>query len=455
MTSHPITIAIVMAFFTWMLWIGWSIYNRKHDEKEDFLIGGRAVSAWLVTIGMLMGWTNGFSFGFTTAMAYDQGWYTLWMMAGTSLPFLLLYIFADKIRSKAAESGSYMMGNYFAKEYSSRTSAVVGIANLIYFFVWLCVELTVGGQVLSALTGISDHLIVMGMGGVALLYLLLGGFLASVRTDLWQFVIFCVFMTVIVFIWYPDIKAWSPPISTAFTPGWMEIISITVICAAAAIGAPDIWQRIYSARSGKDAKSSCILMFVGSTLMFFFFVSLGLIIKQNEFAATSADVPGAIFTNLLPSWALAIGIVAFMAAIMSTVATTLFGAAMTLVSDIGMELKIVTKDKIQKFCRWSMIVILLSAVIVTFLGIDIITLAFTCLSVVQIFLPLIMMMFLNIKISERAAFWSLSVSLVAFLIGAYYNIYTGPYGLLPLGFAVISFIVIEAIFYINTKVLKM
>jgi len=437
---------LVLAYFGWMLWIGWQAHRgrSKNEVEENFLIGNRNVSAPLVAVGITMGWVDAFQFAFTPALTFDQGAFGLSYGLVAPVCFVVMGLFAGRIRDHAAKARAYMMGNYFSHTFSPRCAALVGACMFIYMFTWLIIQFVFGSQVIAAVTGVPPALVILGMGLVTLAYMMMGGFLASIRTDLAQFSIFLVFAAVILFSISPSAPQWfsSKPVAPL---SWWAALSIMVVAGISTLIAPDVWQRIYSARSAAEAKRS---MFVTAGLMLpmlAFFGVLGLVVRYFNGAPDSNHVISAIFQSVVPQPLMPLAIIAFMAAIMSTMATSLFGGSMNIASDILLEMKIINHQKMEKTVRWLMLVLLLLAMLISQLPFDILSIGMICMSAVLPVFPLTVAMVLGYQVSEPAAFYSLLISLIVYFIGAYLNIYTGAYALAPLVIATVILLVLQGV----------
>jgi Na+/proline symporter len=427
-------LAFIGLFFAWMLFIGYRTWrgHNKTELRENFLIGNRNVSAWLVAIGTTMGWVDALCFGVVPGLGHQYGWGSLWYLAGASLPFGLLAVFAGRIRNNAARTGAYMMGNYFSKIFSPRCAATVGLMVSLYFTLWLLSQLTIGGQMLAAVTGMPYGLIIGSMGLVTLAYMLMGGFLAGVKTDLAQFGIFIVFMLVLGGMWAAHGLGWLPPFGTTIWQGYADPFTMFMMSFVATVAAPDVWQRIYSADSAHDARKSMLLLIPLIIVIYSCFLSFGFIIKSLGLPLDANGMTTAVLTVLTPSWLLPLTLLAFMAATMSTIATTLFGSAMAVTSDIALEMKWIKPAHATTLCRVLMVAVLLAMLGMALLQLNMLSLYLTIMAICAVVVPLMACALLNWKVSEPAAFYSLAVSLAAFFIGVYANIYTGPLALLPL-----------------------
>jgi SSS family solute:Na+ symporter len=433
---HPGLLALIGLFFAWMLFIGYRTWrgHNKTELRENFLIGNRNVSAWLVAIGITMGWFDATQFGFTTAIAFDDPWSGLMYLASGSGTFLFLFFFAAAIRHNAAKNGAYMIGNSFSKIFSPRCGVMVGLCTATYLLIWLSMQFSVGSSVLTAFTGLPAVLAMAVLALVTLGYLLMGGFLASIRTDLALFGFFLLLLVIGAFILVPGLPGWLPSprtLATATGATALSWLNVFVLNFGSGLVAPDVWQRIYSAQSAAEARRSmlrtALLVFAVQGL----FMCFGLYIKANGLAADSHALAPVVL-SLIPALIQPLAILIFLAAIMSTVATGIFGSAMSLCSDVAAELHWLDRKNLLPACRLMMLLTTTVGLGITFLPIDIVNLGFTCLGVTLCLAPLAVCLFFGWRVHERAAFYSLLFSVLGYALGAYFQIYTGPLALLPL-----------------------
>jgi SSS family solute:Na+ symporter len=243
----------------------------------------------------------------------------------------------------------------------------------------------------------------------------------------------------------PQAGHWAAPAETLTAMPVGENITLFFIGLFSAIAAPDVWQRIYSARSAKAARKSMAALIVLMTLFLVLQGMLGMVVKGMGIESDANHVATHVFKDLVPVWLMPVAILAFMAAIMSTVATALFGGAMCLASDVARELGWIGHDDLQLWCRRIMLAMLAAGLGLAALRLDLIDLTLACFGVCMVFTPIVAVSQLDWRVSERAAFGSLAVSLGVFLVGVYFNIYTGLLGLAPVAVATVTLVLFEAI----------
>ncbi len=442
----PATYLLLTIFLLWMLWIGWRSSRTPADAKvEHFLIGNRSAVGILVAIGITMGWVDANFFSFYTGMAFDYGWGALSVILGTVSPFLLLAYFAGRIRTIGAKSGMYMMSDIIRERFSKRSGAIAGFAAFAYFVFWMLVQFVVGGQVIQATSGFTPLLTSFVMGGVVLGYLLLGGFRSQIYTDLAQFALLVVVLSAIVLFggFAGHAATWAAPIATFASLGLLSWVSLFVVSAAATVGAADVWQRIYSAKSERDAKRSMIFSFLLLTPIYIVMLCFGMIVKHYGWIASSNDIAPAIFVHIIPELLLPFAMVMLFAVIMSTIATTLFGSAMAISNDLLYGGGFISKENIQFWQRIFMVVIFLVGVAITASGINIISVVLSSFAACLVPLPILLAILYKIELDERSVFWSMLVSACVFVAGVIFGFLNDTYALLPLAAGMVVLLGIE------------
>ncbi len=440
-----VTVYILLAiFFTWLVWIGYRSRNVSKDTKiGHFLIANRSVIGVLVAIGVVMSWVDATAFGYVGGMGYDNGWGVTAYALGASITFLLVAYLAPRIRTIAANGNMYMMTDIIRQKFSKRAGLISGIAVHLYFAFWMLVQFIVGPVVIQSLLGISTLEASIIMGGVVLIYLVLGGFRSQVYTDILQFGLFGALAVILLGRFIPSVHVWVAPLHTVGSLGVGGYISLFILSAASTVAAPDVWQRIYSARSEKDARNAMVWCAILMSIVYTIFAMFGMIVKRCGWAANSNGVPAAIFQHIVPHWFLPIAIVSFFAIIMSTIATTLFGASMAISNDILFSFGLIKHERVVFWQRIIMVIVIVSGVAITASNLNIISVVNYSLATCLVPLPVVLAVLYKIELSERAAFFSMLASSLVFIAGIAFGFMNGIGLLWPLAVGVPVLFLIE------------
>lgn len=190
-----LSIFFFLLYIAAVVLIGW-IASQKQTE-EGFMIAERNVVGLQLVATMSAGFFDGATLSIYIAYIYQFGLSAIWLFIGLGLGLFVLRQFATRMKQKADELRVYTMPEYFLRTIGAQSGLLYSIVLTIAFFCFLVVNLIVSGQVLSAIFPLPYALSVVIGGIIILMYLLLAGFKAVVRTDVFQFFIM-IFMTVTV-----------------------------------------------------------------------------------------------------------------------------------------------------------------------------------------------------------------------------------------------------------------
>ncbi|RRD96207.1 sodium:solute symporter family protein [Clostridiales bacterium COT073_COT-073] len=251
-----------------LLMVGVGIVCSKGKSKgKDYLTGGgrmplylifATMGATLIGTGSSIGATaNGFKNGFGGS-AYGMG-------AALGILALVLVAKKTKLRSKnfltmAEEAQFHYNGNNMVKSVMSFMMYIIEV-------VWLGNHINGGATYLSYVTGLdlttSKMIAVLAFGG----YVIIGGYLAVVWTDLIQLTILIIGFISITVIAIPAAGGWDGITQTIIgagkagnlslygieTMGTMAVISLMFSVAIPCLGTPTYRMRIYTAKDDKTA----------------------------------------------------------------------------------------------------------------------------------------------------------------------------------------------------------
>ena len=167
---------------------------------------------------------------------------------------------------------------------------------------------------------------------VILIYLILGGFKAVVKTDILQYGAIIIILLMLTFLTF---KGSLIPTSewNFFAADIKTIVGFFLVGTAYPFAAPDLWQRVYAAKGRKQLKHGLLLSIMVYIFMAFLFALVALTVKVN-FPGIDPDtalIHG--FANLLPPGMIGLSVIFLFAAIMSTLDTYIFTGSSVIVQD--------------------------------------------------------------------------------------------------------------------------
>ena len=255
-------------------------------------------------------------------LGFEMGIAAVWYFIGIALGMVFLGFCAGKVRKIAIEKNFLTLSDYFMEKFDYKNKILAAIILFIAFFSLLVGQFIAAGSLFSPLLGIHYSASIILMMVTVLIYLLLGGFKAVIKTDLLQFFIMAIVFFSILFV--INIGDYAPEQVNISSIGGSYIAIFLLIGAFAILSGPDIWQRIFSAKDSKTAKNASFL----SAALFLIFGTvltiIGIAAKNNFSGIKPEEALYYGLFQLIPLPLIGIAIIFILAAIMSTIDTELF-----------------------------------------------------------------------------------------------------------------------------------
>ena len=248
----------------------------------------------------------------------------MWLFVGLAIGFIILRkYYAHIIKRKADEVQAYTMSEYFSKIFGQRNGLMFSFLLVVQCFLLMVVNFIIAGKVLSLIFPIPYYVSVIIGGVVILVYLLLAGFKAVIRTDFFQLVImFIMSLTVAIFLFGKT----AIPISefNPITLGFGNLVGFLLLGGIGILVAPDLWQRIFATKDEENLKrglgySAIILVFLAVVISI-----VGLATKQYFPNILPEDALVTGFSRLLPMGLKEFGMVLLYAVALSSSDTITF-----------------------------------------------------------------------------------------------------------------------------------
>jgi SSS family solute:Na+ symporter len=410
--SVPLGVLFFLAYVAVSIAIG--VFASRKETEEEFMIAGRRVRGLLLMATMAAGWFDGVTLSVYLAYIYSYGLSALSLFIGISLGFLLFRHYADRIKSLADKFHVYSMPEYFYRLLGRRNGIMFSIFLTTQFFGYLTINFILSGKVLAQVFPFLGHGPAVVVGGIIILiYLLLAGFKAVVRTDLYQLGIM-ILMTVLVGL--------SLTTKTHFQSGDVELglgaiglgnaLGFIVLAGFGVLVAPDIWQRMIAAqdkaslRSG-FAYSAAVLMVLALVI-----AVAGVVTRRSLPGIPPEDVLVRAFTDLLPYGVRELGLVLLYAVSLSSSDTVTFVVSSIISRDLKNYSTRFTDASIVSLTQTFMVIFVFGAIALAITYQQIMHIA---LSLGSLNLALFPVVFGSLywRLNRSAVFWSLVVVLLS------------------------------------------
>jgi SSS family solute:Na+ symporter len=186
MRIHPIDLGIVIAYLLGVTALG--IYFRRGSQNaKDYFLGGRTAPWWALAFSIVATETSTLTIIGTPAISYGGNMTFLQLVFGYLIGRVLIVLLLLP---------GYFRGEFFTayalieKRFGPRTRAVAATTFLVTRAIAEGVRVAAIALVVSVVLGTSEHLAVMVVIALTIIYTLEGGMKAVIWTDVAQFLLY-------------------------------------------------------------------------------------------------------------------------------------------------------------------------------------------------------------------------------------------------------------------------
>ena len=323
---------VIVVYFLAMLAIG--AWGLRMKGLEDFHLAGRSIKLVLLT-GTFCATIIGASATLGMAgLGFSKGlpgaW---WMLSGTAGMLVLATFFAEKVRA----TGCYTLPELVGSFYGERARFVASSLIVISWVGVIAVQIVASGKVLGAVFGGNETLFMAVCTAVFVLYTVHGGQTSVIRTDLVQLMII---LTGMIVLFSKALEAGGPGLllglsfPTSPEMGSNDVVTMLLVVGSAYLVGPDMYSRLFSAHSPREAKVSAAIAAVILIPTAFLITSLGIFARSLYPAAAPEQAIPLLLTGLLSPGTEGLVAAALLAAFMSSADTSLMTATSILTLDI-------------------------------------------------------------------------------------------------------------------------
>lgn len=275
-----------------LAYVSWK--SKYHNKGQEFIIGNRQVGFWGLYGSVISYMRTGSNLAFWFLFVAMMGFGSIWILVSFFTAFALMVMLAPKAQKLSHDNGYITFPDLVEDRQGPIMAMLVNLFSFYGIFVLTVSQLYVAGNILGGLLGASTIIGTLISASIVGLYVIGGGFLSVVRTDIYQaLAIALLAIGALLFGNWPE----GDVIQTQlFTPNWNMIIGFGLI-GFAVPASTDMWQRFFSVKETKIIKPAAF-----SALLTDIIIVIGLILFiQNMLAVVPHENPSAIFTELFQS----------------------------------------------------------------------------------------------------------------------------------------------------------
>ena len=325
------TITLIIIFFIVCLILGYIALRKK--SSEGYFIAERNLGTFVSTATITASFIGANTLLVYTAFVFMYGISAFWTFIGYMLGFFIFGLFGVYLKKRSDIKKYYTLSDYFHDRHGKRLAMLATFAVFVIYFGSLINQYIGGAKVLSLISGWSYELALVLVASVILVYLIMGGFKAVVKTDAFQYTIIIILPLVLI---YSLTSGVAVPVEhwNIFNAGTVNILAFFFYGLFSVFIYAEFWQRAYAARDNKTVKKAFNLAGISYVFIGLLFTYIGLV-ARSAFPESDPDIAAInSFTRLIPASLLIVTMVMLFAIIMSSADTVLFVLAMNLSQDI-------------------------------------------------------------------------------------------------------------------------
>jgi len=409
LTTFDFTLIII--YFVTLILIGY--FSSRKQSNEDFLIAKRDLGTWKTMFTVNASKMGSILMTFT-ALTFIWGFAAIWFFIGIIVGMLVFLPFALRLH-KLSNGKYYTLADYFKHNYGKKTAIFASVIGSIILFGYLMINLVAGSKIFVFFTGWPFWVAAIIMVSIVLIYITLAGFRGVVKTDIVQYIAMVAIMLLLVILLFDGSLI---PISelNILNIGAVSIFGFFLVGILSAFALPDLWQRVYSAKSRREFRNGWFISIVIYTFMVVLLSILALTVK-SQFPNIDPDlalIHG--FANLLPSGLVGLSVVLLFAAIMSSIDTYIFTTSSSIVQDFSS----FDKEKTVKLMKRTMIIITVLATLLAIWVQNLVLSGYLFVSFVIVLSIPVIATWINKKVKHRTLMISFSLGLITLILSWIY-----------------------------------
>lgn len=392
--NHPLAFAVFMLTLSLPVLVGlWA--GRKTKNQSDFFIGGRAMSRIVVALSAVSSGRSSWLVLGVSGRAFMVGTGAVWAVVGYTVAELFQFIYIGRrLRAETERYDSLTLLDYFESRFDDRKrfirvigSAIIGI----FITAYVAAQFNGGAKALSTALHIPVIWALLFSGGLVLVYMVLGGYIAVAYNDVVRALILIVGLVIFPVYGLIQIGGLKPLLQTlsALNPSLIDPVSLGFGAVIGLLGIglgspgqPHIVVRYMSIKDPSKLRSSAVIGTFWNVIMGWGAVFIGLLgralfrsvelLPNGDEEVIYLVLSSRYFGPVL--YGLVIGGV--FAAILSTADSQLLVVASTFVRDIYEKIlrprSVLSEKHKLRLSRWVVVMSGLLALVMAYLAKDII-----------------------------------------------------------------------------------
>jgi SSS family solute:Na+ symporter len=361
---------IIILYFVLIITIG-ILSKRNATGADNFFVAGRRGSSLFVTGSLLATIIGGSATVGMAGLGFSRGLTGAWWLLVGSIGLVVLGVFFAK---KVREFGLYTLPELVEKQYDGRVALAASILIVVSWIGIIAGQIVAAGIILSVLGMGNPVLWMVAFSIIFIIYTVVGGQFAVIRTDVFQIAIIFVGILVGVLISVSQVGGFSGlysslpagqaafPLSSKFDG--IDLVTLLLLVGLTYVVGPDMYSRLFCARDGKTARTSAFSAALLIIPLAFGITMIGMAASVLFPQISAEQAFPMVIKEVLPPVVGGIVLAALLCAVMSSADTTLLSAGTILTVDIIGKLKTSARqDRMMYYSRWWMVALGVTALV--------------------------------------------------------------------------------------------
>jgi SSS family solute:Na+ symporter len=419
-TLAPVDVAVIAVFCAAVIAIG--IFTRRSSIRDvEFLLAGRSLTTPVFVMSLVSSWYGGI-LG-VGEFTYRYG-LSNWFLQGVPY-YVFAVVFAFLLAKRVRTTNLLSIPDKLNASYG-KTTALLG-SFLTFILMTPAPYVLMVGVLIELVTGWPIAVAVAAGTAASVIYLFTGGFRSDINTNVFEF--FMMFIGFGVVLPFAASKFGGPAFIASHVPPlhltWdggnsIQFVLVWFFIALWTLVDPSFHQRCYAARTGDVARRGILISVIFWILFDSMTTTAGLYARAIlPNVRTPVMAYPLLAEAVLPPVAKGLFYVGMLAAIMSTLNSQAFVAAMTLGRDIVSRLRgTMGENATTGSVRWGILITALLSVVLALAIPSVIRLWYTIGTVIipGLLLPLVASYFDRVRPGPRTAFASMALGWLVSLL---------------------------------------
>ena len=353
-------ICLVVIFFGVAIGVG--IYCRKYANGVDgFVLGGRNVGAWMSAFAFGTSYFSAVVFvGYAGQFGWKYGLAAFWAGLGNAVLGSLIawWVLGPRTREMTHRIGATTMPEFFGKRYNSRALRIAAAAIIFVFLIPYTASVYNGlSRLFGMAFGLPYEACVIAMAVITCVYVVVGGYMATVVNDFLQGSVMLIGITAVIFAvmnanggfmeamttlsQVSDGSGFQGVFTSMFGPDPANLLGVVILTSLGTWGLPQMVQKFYAIKDGPAIKQGAIISTLFAIIVSggcYFLGGFGRLYgDQIDYTAAGTPVFDSIVPTMLstlPELLIGLVIVLVLSASMSTLAGLVLNSSSTLTLDL-------------------------------------------------------------------------------------------------------------------------